>query len=445
MPSFLCYCLRDEHEDFRLAELNSCAKLYNVPIHYDAQTFSNQDIFLYVDFPSEQDAVKVIGRCVLMKGVYEVWADTTDHTLLIDKVQEFIAENEERVQEFIGEETTYRMEVDPYGNKLTRQERTAIVDKLTSSLPIRAKVNNKTAANEFHILEHWEGATHVKDTVQLKRVIFARKIGGSSRNLLAHYDLKKRLYIGTTSMNSTLSFLVTNQALIDERSYVLDPFVGTGSLLTSAAHWGARVVGTDLDMRVLRGKDNTKPKRAVKEQFRRKPKVEQPRDKLTSLNIETNFEQYGLTNKSALDLMRVDLNQCNVWRFANKSVRGGCEGIFDAIICDPPYGIRAGARKIGKKEELIKTVTEEFVENHIPATEIYEVDELMQDLLEFAAQALVLHGRLVYWFPTNSSFKESDLPSHRCFTLIANSCDVLNSKNHRRLITVEKTRCYSPQ
>ena len=63
----LCVCLRDGHEDFRLAELESCAKLFNVDIHYDATNFTEESIYLYVEFPSEDAARQVIGRCVLMK------------------------------------------------------------------------------------------------------------------------------------------------------------------------------------------------------------------------------------------------------------------------------------------------------------------------------------------------------------------------------------------
>jgi tRNA (guanine10-N2)-methyltransferase len=63
---FLCvFNLIDE--DFRLAELDSCAKIFNVPIQYDASQFKATDIYLYVDFPSEEDARKVVGRSVLLK------------------------------------------------------------------------------------------------------------------------------------------------------------------------------------------------------------------------------------------------------------------------------------------------------------------------------------------------------------------------------------------
>ena len=33
-----------------------------------------------------------------------------------------------------------------------------------------------------------------------------------------------------------------------------DPFVGTGSMLYAVAHWGAYVLGSDIDGRQIRGK-----------------------------------------------------------------------------------------------------------------------------------------------------------------------------------------------
>ena len=48
---------------------------------------------------------------------------------------------------------------------------------------------------------------------------------------VAKYDLKKRLYIGPTSLDHNLAFLMGNAAHIRKGSLVLDPFVGTASIL----------------------------------------------------------------------------------------------------------------------------------------------------------------------------------------------------------------------
>lgn len=60
-------------------------------------------------------------------------------------------------------------------------------------------------------------------------------------------------------MNPQLSFLMANQALVKKGDIVMDPFVGTGSLLVAAANFGAYVMGTDIDYLMLHGK--TRPSR----------------------------------------------------------------------------------------------------------------------------------------------------------------------------------------
>ena len=64
-------------------------------------------------------------------------------------------------------------------------------------------------------------------------------------------SLKTRKFIGNTSMDAQLSLLMANQALINTNDLVFDPFVGTGSLLVSAAKFGAYVLGSDIDFMML--------------------------------------------------------------------------------------------------------------------------------------------------------------------------------------------------
>ena len=360
--------------------------------------------------------------------------------MLIPMVERYVEEQgEARMEPYMGADVKFKLEVDANGHKHSYEDKIQIMNRF-KHLPFRGQIRIKEAQTEFHILEDYVRATHDKPS-QMRRCLFTRLVGTTSRHLVGEFELKRRGYIGTTSMSATLSFLVSNQALVKSNSLVIDPFVGTGSLLVSAARFGAHVMGSDIDFRVLRGKDMSAPKRRkTKEQWRRsEEKKEMKRDHLGKINIETNFDQYGLSVKAGLDLVRVDMNQIHVWRFANeKHYRGG---VFDAIICDPPYGIRAGARRVGRSDA--KPVPEQYQLDHIPATEVYDVQELMFDLLEFAAKALVMGGRLVYWYPTTPYFQESDLPTNKCLRLVSNCCDEMNSKQHRRLITVEKFMEYT--
>lgn len=60
-------------------------------------------------------------------------------------------------------------------------------------------------------------------------------------------------------MDPQLSLLMANQAKIQTGDLVLDPFVGSGSLLVAAAEFGAYVFGSDIDYLMLHGR--TKPSR----------------------------------------------------------------------------------------------------------------------------------------------------------------------------------------
>lgn len=59
--------------------------------------------------------------------------------------------------------------------------------------------------------------------------------------------------------------------------------------------------------------------------------------------------------------------------------------VFDAILGDPPYGVRAGGRKSkSKPDALIRNR-----ETYIPSTAPYSLTECLGDLLELAAALLV--------------------------------------------------------
>lgn len=100
---------------------------------------------------------------------------------------------------------------------------------------------------------------------------------------------------------------------------VYDPFVGTGSILVACSYFGAVTTASDLDIRVIRGYavgGKTKNK-GIKDL-----------DKIEKFDVFTNFKYYGLSEP---DVMAMDISAL---QFIGKP-------LFDAIVCDPPYGVRA--------------------------------------------------------------------------------------------------------
>jgi tRNA (guanine10-N2)-methyltransferase len=148
-------------------------------------------------------------------------------------------------------------------------------------------------------------------------IYFGRWIADGGRNIISKYDLKKRVYISTTSMDAELAMITANMALAAPGKLFYDPFVGTGSFPVACSHFGAHTLGSDIDGRSAKGTPDQ--------------------------NIGRNFEQYGLSS----------LWLCNfVSDLTNTPLR--ISRCFDGIVCDPPYGVREGLRVLGRKNGLGK-------------------------------------------------------------------------------------------
>lgn len=127
--------------------------------------------------------------------------------------------------------------------------------------------------------------------------------------------------------------------------------------------------------------------------------------------------------------------------------------MFDAIICDPPYGVRAGGRKSGGRK-IIKgvkgpyTVPDEKRDNHIPSTAPYCLAECVHDLLHLAARMLVMGGRLVFFYPvlrSEDGAASPQFPEHPCFKLIASCEQILSYRYSRVLLTMVKVAPYTEE
>lgn len=62
-------------------------------------------------------------------------------------------------------------------------------------------------------------------------VYFGRQVAEGNRDAVAAFDLKKRPYLGPTSMDNELALVMANMALSGKGKLCFDPFVGTGSIL----------------------------------------------------------------------------------------------------------------------------------------------------------------------------------------------------------------------
>ena len=400
------------HADFRLPELNALLKMNGLqPADvYRLDDYDPMTPYLILNFPSESAAIAVCERGVLFKMLLELWAEAKDYDHLEEVTRNIPSSLSAAHYEA---HVSWSCNVCAFGLSHSLERQNEIRSRLRH-LPFKGPVCCQNPDQTFWIIERHEtradGAPTSKDNVP-ERIYFGREVArSSSRRLVSRCDLKKRPYLGPTSMDNELSLVMANMALVRVGSIVLDPFAGTGSILLACSNFGAFCFGTDIDVRVLRGKDGN--------------------------NVNTNFDEFGL--------VRPELVRCDSSMYL-RHFKPRC--FYDAIVCDPPYGIRAGARKAGSRQgrESIRQILPERRATHIPQTQPYPVEDVLVDLLDLAAKTLVGGGRLVYLLPTTYDFTDDDLPCHPCLRVVANSEQPMTQKIGRRLITMEKVSEYNPE
>ncbi|KAG9493538.1 hypothetical protein GDO78_001439 [Eleutherodactylus coqui] len=354
--------LAQENCEFRPPEISSLLSLYGGNINN--QEDHGTSPFCVLNIPCEDLARKIMNRTVCAKSLFELWGNGKCLDELKQSVQKYPLE---RMVPYLQPNSTYKICIHSFNKTLTQKEKIEKID-----------------------------------------------IADGQRELINSYSVKKRHFIGNTSMDAGLSFIMANHAKVKPNDLVFDPFVGTGGLLVPCAHFGAYVCGTEIDYNTVHGRGKA---------TRMNQKWRGPDE-----NIRANLRQYGL-EKYYLDVLVSDASK-PIWR------RGP---LFDAIITDPPYGIRESTRKTGTQKEIIKT--DQFPESHVPVQLTYHLSDIFLDLLNFSAEFLVVGGRLVYWLPVyRPEYTEEVVPRHPCLKLISNCEQMLSSHTSRRLITMEKVK-----
>ncbi|KAF1782732.1 S-adenosyl-L-methionine-dependent methyltransferase [Phytophthora cactorum] len=410
MPEYLVFFVH-QHFDFRYPELEALLTMQNLPrvaetVLMDPETRKlpepESSPLVRVQLPSAEHAKFLSERGILVKGVYEVWGHTSSgggYEELVKSVEAFQGPQKQRILQ--DDKRSWRINVSVFGKKLSMDEQRERREKFRDGLPFAGPVQMKNPDETFLVLEELGLDQDLHPGMKPKQIFFLRELAGSEKNrgrggardLVDQQTLKRRAYIGPR----------------------------TGSVLIPCGTHGAMCYGTDIDIRVLLGTGVGVTGAGV-------VVTDEKSDGKERVNVITNFKQYGLPLP---ELVRADNSMSPLVK--------QCEGFFDAVVCDPPYGIRAGARKSGRKRQIksdVSMATKQ--ENYIAPTQPYAAEDVMKDLLEFAAQTLREGGRLVYLLPTTYEYTDSDLPRHPSLQVIANSEQKLTKKYARRLITMVK-------
>lgn len=438
--------LAQERLEFRIAELESIAELFSKQLSgiwdktllkercpilsaHDAlhtmqagepHPYTEKNTpYIVLENVNEEDVKSLMSRLVSAKQAYEIWGHGDDYDSLKLSILTYPSELK---QKYFLDSDTFCIRVKASGRKISLTEQVEKIECLENELPFAGTVDLDSPSHEFHILEDY-GKSSGKKMLQPRYVYFGRLITDGQRSLISSYSVKKRKFIGNTSMESGLSFIMSNLAKVKIGDYVCDPFVGTGSLLIAAAHFGGFVTGGDINYNILHSQGKSS---RVGAGYRQKDET-----------IYNSLCQYGLGDKF-VDVLVHDAAR-HPWSHRQRNANG----LFDCIITDPPYGIREGCRKVGTQKKM--SVDPSTYDVHHPERTSYHLNHVYSDLLTFAASTLIPGGRLVYWIPIyKPEYLEENIPSHPNLKLLYNCEQPLKRETSRRLIVMEKLDVGSP-
>jgi tRNA (guanine10-N2)-methyltransferase len=209
-------------------------------------------------------------------------------------------------------DVSFKFDIESYQGSRSKSNRVALINSF-SYLPFQGPIKMSHPDESFAVYDVWPFNSVPLGIEKPEKIYFGRHLANSSRDSILKYDLKKREYISTTSMDSELSLVTANIALAGPGKLFYDPFAGTGSFPIACAHFGAVAWGSDIDGRSMRGQGEK--------------------------SLPGNFKQYGIQQHFgdcfAADLTHTPLRKARLW---------------DGIVCDPPYGVREGLRVLGCRD-----------------------------------------------------------------------------------------------
>lgn len=373
----------------------------SIPTPGDAGAVLYGEIFFHIDLNSEAEAIMLARRTVLLRAIYAPVGHGHDYASCIDSIDNAPYQNALVPLRDKGKKPSFRCYVDAFGKSLSLEDQLHRIHRFSDILrTFPGRVRLKDPDFELWILEDdFPRRGHGRRGAEGPRQIFlARKVASGQGYVCAKFSLKTRRYIGPTSMDAELAFVMSNMARVKEGHLVVDPFCGTAGVLVACAARGAFCVASDINFLSLKGKG-------------------------PGQTIASNFEQYGLT--LPVGILRADV--------INSPIRRQRAGWFDAVVCDPPYGIKEGTRVF--REDAIDPGMEA---NHYQGTERIQFVDFLRGVLQYAADVLVPHGRLVYWLPTTVDYTPEDIPTHPALRLIHNNVQPLTTRMSRRLITMSR-------
>ncbi|KAL3123183.1 hypothetical protein niasHT_010353 [Heterodera trifolii] len=460
------------HQTFRRAEFDAICQIQGISvvpnspsdgIHIQSFEFQNDEF----------DVFRLLERTVLVKAAYELIAEGDGHEQVMAKLA---SDPSSSLARFDFADQSWSLLVRPHQKKHSGDYARSVVERYTAiPLLTLAPVDLAHPSNVFSVIEMYEAneRRETPDKVYFVRLVSLCRItngatfplfwlGEGRGNLKTLFSLSHRRYIGNSTMDPELAFIQANLAKTRPGALAMDPFCGTGGLLLPAAYFGSYVFGAEIKWDVARARGRSS--RAGEQWL------------CADHSIRANFEQYGLCDGRFLGVILADSSQPKLWHNLTTV------GTIDAIITDPPYGIRERGQRLGSdkrktpkeneigngwhkngqtesaekdrkgnsSESLAKSAIKKNVGNEdqidhfgvgFPEKQKYAMSNVFLDLMDLSARLLRPGGRLAFWFPVcRSEYSDRILPRMDCMQLVCNCEQTLAKDSSRRLLVYEKLR-----
>jgi hypothetical protein len=203
--------------------------------------------FLIISLPchiAKDTLVTALTRCVLVRGVIELWAADIDIDTCADTITNTIGNMsgdlpgsgsslDPLVREFcMDQEKSWKMTVATLGSKYSRDEQNEMRLKFSDHLPFAGPVVMTNPSAEFVLIREIEldqkgsplyprhgnkGVLIPENDQRPPLGVYFGRVLGQGRNMREKWDkfkLTKRAYLGPTSMDSELSMVMTNLAQV---------------------------------------------------------------------------------------------------------------------------------------------------------------------------------------------------------------------------------------
>ena len=205
---YLCHLISNTWFNFRVAELRAVAGLAGVELAIDPEeeaALREESVFLTVRVADDANVARLAARTVMVRRFVDLWASGDSWETLAATVR---ALSPEVYGAYLAEGTTFKVRVEAFGRAFSEAEKVEQIERLGQLLPFRGKVRLKAPQHSFVLLCDQSTAGRPP------RLYFGREVASGQRELPGVYDLKRRNYIGTTSLDAELALLMANLARV---------------------------------------------------------------------------------------------------------------------------------------------------------------------------------------------------------------------------------------